>query len=94
MNRNIGKNVSENLRGRYSQKLLDHAKQSATKAEATDDLTGNKITDKATNISKASQQSNSKTVTDEHGKEILEERYISPEERQENYWWSKINIII
>ena len=30
MGKNIGKNISKNLRGKYSQKLLDHAKKSAT----------------------------------------------------------------
>ena len=33
MDKNIGKNISKNLSGKYSQKLLDHAKQSATDAE-------------------------------------------------------------
>ena len=32
MGRNIGKNISKNLNSKYSQKLLDHAKQSATNA--------------------------------------------------------------
>ena len=32
MGRNTGKNVSENLNSKYSQKLLDHAQQSATHA--------------------------------------------------------------
>ena len=53
---NIGKNTSKDLSGRYSQKLMDHAKQSAAlkissekkaiqKAEGvTGDLIGNKIT--------------------------------------------------
>ena len=94
----IGKNVSKNLSGKYSpgmlamcQKLLDHAKQSATVAfktaskrviqkatEATDDLIGNKVANKIIKASK-----NSETVTTEHDKEIPKERYISPEERQE-----------
>ena len=30
MGTNIGKNISENLSRKYSQKLLDHTKQSAT----------------------------------------------------------------
>ena len=30
MGKNNGKNMSKNLSGKYSQKLLDHAKQSAT----------------------------------------------------------------
>ena len=29
MGKNIGKNIPKNLNGKYSQKLLDHAKQSA-----------------------------------------------------------------
>ena len=32
MGKNIGKNISKNLSGKYSQKLLDHAKQSAADA--------------------------------------------------------------
>ena len=43
-------------------------------------MIGNTITNK---ISKNPQQNNSETVTNEHDKEILKERYISPEERQE-----------
>ena len=98
MGKNIGKNISKNLSGKYSkgmlamrQKLLDHSKKSETDAhktsskrvtqktaEATGDLTGNKIANKITKISK-----NSKTVTNEHDKEIPKERYVSPEERQE-----------
>ena len=54
--KNIGKNISRNLRGKYSQNILDHAKQSATDelkttpkrviqktAEVTGGLIGNKI---------------------------------------------------
>ena len=32
MGKSIGKNISKNLSSEYSQKLLDHAKQSATDA--------------------------------------------------------------
>ena len=35
MSRNIVKNISKNLGSQYSQKLLDHAKQSATDALKT-----------------------------------------------------------
>ena len=35
MGKNIGKNISKILSGKYSQKLLDHAKQSATVALKT-----------------------------------------------------------
>ena len=93
MGKNIAKNISKNLRSKYNQTLLDHAKKSSTDAlkaaskraigktaEATGDLSGNKIADKITTVSKTSQQSNS--VTNEE--EILRERYISPEEN--TYW--------
>ena len=58
LGKNIGKNISKNLSRTYSQKVLDHAKKSATDAlktsskrvlqktvEATGDLIDNKITD-------------------------------------------------
>ena len=90
MVKNIGKNVSKNLSGKYSpgvlamhQKILDHAKQSATDvlktasksaiqktAEATGDLFGNKIANKIIKVSKNSQQKNSETVANENDKEI------------------------
>ena len=74
MNKNIGKNISNRLSGKYGpgmlamrQKLLDHAKQSATDAlktsskrviqktaEATGDLIGNKIANIITKVSKNS----------------------------------------
>ena len=86
---------SKNLSFKYSQKLLDHAKQSATDvlkttskrviqktAEVTGDLIGNKIVDKITRVSKNSQQNHSETATNEYNKEIPKERYIPPEERQ------------
>ena len=57
--RNIGKHISKSLNSKYSQKLLDHTKRSATDAlktyskefiqktvEATDDLIGNKFRNK------------------------------------------------
>ena len=100
--KNIGKNISKSLKGKYSpgvlvmrQKLLDHAKQSATDAfktaskraiqktvEATSDLIGDKIANKITGVSKNPQQNNSETVTNEHDKEILKEGYMSLEGRQ------------
>ena len=94
MGKNVGKNISKNLSGKYSHKLLDHAKQSATNAqisskrviqktaETTDDLIGNKIADRITEVSRSSPQNNSETITNEHGREIPIERYIVPEERQ------------
>ena len=95
MCKNSGKNISKHLNGKYSQKLLDHAKQSATdafktasiravqKTESTGDLIGNKNADKISKVSKNSQQNNSETVTNENDKEIPKERYISPEKRLE-----------
>ena len=69
--KNTGKNVSD----KYSQKLTDHAKQSATvalkttskiviqkTAEATGDLNGNKMADKITKVSRTSSQNSSKVV--------------------------------
>ena len=63
MCKNVGKKISKNLKGKYSQKLLDHAKQSKRDAlksiskkliqktpEATCDLIANKIADKITKI--------------------------------------------
>ena len=103
MAKNIGTNISKNLRGKYGsgmlavrQKLLDHAKKSATDslktsskrviqktAEATGDLIGNKNANRIIKASKSSQQNNSETITNEHDKEIPKERYVSPEKRQE-----------
>ena len=38
---------------------------------------------KSTEVSKSSKQNNSETVTNYNGKEIPNERYISPEERKD-----------
>ena len=76
MGKNIGINISKILSGKYSQKLLDHAKESATDAfksastvEAAGDLIRNTIADKITKISKASQQSNLEIFPNENNKE-------------------------
>ena len=95
MGKNAGKNISKNLSGDCSQKLLDHSQQSAEialktswkriiqkTAEATCDLTGNEIANKITKVSKSLLQNDSKTVTNEHDKEIPKKRYISPEKKQ------------
>ena len=92
MDKNIGKK-SKNLSSKYSQKILDHAKQSATDAlknsskraiqktaEATDDLIGNEIADKITRVLKTSSENKSET----NEEEILTGKYISPELRQKN----------
>ena len=79
------------LTSKYSQKIIDHAKQSATDAietaskratqktaEATDDLIGNNIADKITRVSKTSPNNNS----ERNEKEILRERFVPSELRQ------------
>ena len=100
--RNMVKTISKNLNTKYSQKILDHAKQSTTDAlktalkraiqktaEVTDDLIGNKIAGKTTSVSKTLPQNNS-VINEE---EILRKIYIS-RRKTENYWWSKIYIVI
>ena len=95
--RNIGTHVTKvakNMSNKYSQKLVDTAKKSATDAiktaskravqktvEATGDLVGNKIADKITSASKKSH--NEEIQSNEVNNEILKERYISPKERQQ-----------
>ena len=107
MGKNIGKNISKNFSGKYSLKLLDNAKQSVADAlktsskrviQKTAETTGDLITNKITGVSKNPRQNNSETVIDEHDNEIRKkipkERYIFPEKRRKNYWWSEINIIV
>ena len=85
--KNIGKNMSESLSGKYSLKLLDHAKQSGPDAfktnlkiiiqktaEITGDLIGNKIADRITAASKTSAQNSLEM--------IMIKKYLSPKERQ------------
>ena len=45
-------------------------------AEATADFNGNKIVNTITKVSKSSAQNNSETITNEHDKEIPNERCI------------------
>ena len=83
------------MRDRYSQKFLDHAKQSGIDAfetapkkviqeaaEITGDLIGNKTANKVAKVSKKKkiQQNNLEKVRNELDKEMPKERYISPEE--------------
>ena len=95
IDKNIGKSVSKNLSGKYGQKPLDHAKQSAADAiktsskgliqeteKATGHLIGNKIANRIAKASKNPRQNNSETVTNDHDKEMPKEKYVSPEERQ------------
>ena len=89
----FAKNMGKSLSSKYGQKPLDSAKKSTTDAikttskraiqkttEATEDLIGNKIADKITNISKKSSNNN-----DDDGVELTTHKkiYISPEERQQ-----------
>ena len=62
------------MRSKYSQKRLDHAKQSATDvlktaskktAEAAGDMIGNKIADRAAKVSKTLPQNNPETNEEE-----------------------------
>ena len=86
--------MSKNLSAKYTQKLLDHAKQSATNilktaskrviqkiVKATGDLIGNKTADRIRKFSKTSPQIGSKIVKIKHDKKIPKERCISAEER-------------
>ena len=95
--RNIGAHAAKaakSMSNKYSQKLVDTAKKSATDAiktaskraiqkaaEATGDLAGNKIDDKITSALKKSQ--NKEIQSNEINNEIPKERYISPKERQQ-----------
>ena len=94
MVKNIGRNVSKTLSGKFSHKLLDHAKQSAADilkttpkriiqktAEPIGDLIDIEIADKIAKVSKPLQQNNSETVTYKYDKEIHKETYVSLEER-------------
>ena len=81
IDKNLGKKISKTLNGKYSQKLFDHGKQSATDefktsskkvirkiVEATGDMIGNKIANRITKVSKSS-QNNLETITNEHDEE-------------------------
>ena len=91
--------VRKSMSNKYSQKFLDSAKKPTTDAikttskraikktaEATGDLIGNKIADKITSISKYPKEFHSEELhskTDENEIETANERYISPEKRQQ-----------
>ena len=85
--------IKINISGKYSQKLLNHGKQSALDvlktaseksiqkaAEATGNLIGKKITNKITKVLRNSPQNTSETVGSET--EIPKERSISQKKRQ------------
>ena len=84
---------AKNLSNKYSQKIIDIAKKSATDAvktasqraiqktaEATDNLVGNKIANKITSISK---KSTKKLPTIEEDEELTTHKKRSPKERQQ-----------
>ena len=91
------KNISQNLNNKYSKKLLDTAKKSATDAiktaskraiqktaEATGDLIGNKIADKITSVSEKFNKELPNNETEEDVEITThKKRYISLEERQQ-----------
>ena len=91
----FAKNIAKNFSNKYSQKLIDTAKKSATDAlktaskgaiqkttEATGDLICNKIADKRTSVSKKSNK-NPPTIDEDTELTTNKERYISPKERQQ-----------
>ena len=95
--RNIGTHatkVAKNMSNKYSQKLVDTAKKSATDAiktasrraiqetaEATGDLIGNKIADKIT-VKSSKKSHNEEIQSNEINNETPKERYISPKDMQ------------
>ena len=87
MGKNTGRNISKSFSGKYSQKLLDHANQSAIDARKssskivirkTAEATGNLIGNTTVELQKFTTE----YIRDENDKEIPKERYITPEERQ------------
>ena len=87
------KNIGKDKSNKYSQKLHDSAKKSTTDAikpaskraiqktaKTTGDLTGNKIADKVTSVSKTLHPK-----TYENETRIRKERYIFPEKKTTNY---------
>ena len=94
MGKNIGKNITKSLSGKYNpdmlamrQKLFDHAKQSATDIFKISSKTVIQKTTKATGGLNGKKIANKITkvpkkleiVANENDKEIPKERYMSPE---------------
>ena len=92
MTKNNSKNISKSLSGKYSQKILDHAKQFDTNAlktaskremqkvaKATVNLIGNKNANKITKVSRTSPRNSSGTVTNETENVGLDRVYIERE---------------
>ena len=84
----FAKNMGKSVSNQYGQKLLDSAKKPRTDAkravqkiaEATGDLTGNKIADKTTSVSKNPNNNNNNEDEEITGHK---KRHIAPEERQQ-----------
>ena len=83
MDKTTGKNINKSLNSKYTQKLLDLAKKSATDANktsskkviqktagTTSDLIGNRFANKIKKLPKNSQQNNLVVVTNQNNKEI------------------------
>ena len=92
----FAKNTGKSLSNKYGQKLFDSATKSMTDAikiaskraiqktaEAAGDLTGNKIADKITSVSKKSNSNNNNINNEVVELTTHKKRYISPEERQQ-----------
>ena len=91
----FAKSMGKSLSNKYGQKILDSTKKStidaiktASKraiqkiAEATGDLSGNKIADKITSVSKKANNNNNNNNNEDVEITAHKKRYISPEERQ------------
>ena len=93
----FAKKIDKNLSNKYSQKIIDTVKKSATdaikttsqqtikrNAEAMGDLVDNKIADKKTSISKKPVKE-LPTIDEDEDEELTthKKRYISPKERQQ-----------
>ena len=94
----LQKNIGKNLSNKYGHKLLNSAKKSNSAidaiktdskkaiqktAEATGDLIDNKIADKITSVSKKPLTKLLSVKLQNDETELLTQRYISPEERQQ-----------
>ena len=90
---------ARSMSNKYGKKLVDTAKKSATDAiktaskraiqktaVATSDLIGNKIADKITSVYKKKSNNNNNNNSNDYVELAThKKRYISPEERQQNY---------
>ena len=110
MGRNIDKNINENLSCKYNQNLLHYAKQSAKDAletapkktiqkgaESTGDLISNKIPIKLQEPQKLHHRIIRKKMKKKYIEKDLYLRHkVIDDQRlkEENYWWSKIIIIM